>query len=218
MQERIEKHQKVCETNYFNNISSKKKSPKVKDSAITLRHKINLNYPNSKWQKQHIDMIKKLRIDDCSENYDEYITCQYCKRKFAPIPAEKHIEKCKDIINRPKPPPQKMSILPKIYEKNLSFVKEISENLYGKATSRNSSLSGINNKNLIEGGFTERVGSNESQAGEPQISIMRKINVKHLTEPRSKSIYKIVNTFCKCGELMPNRAIYCMMCGQCRYG
>ncbi|NWZ62605.1 ZC21C protein, partial [Acrocephalus arundinaceus] len=39
-----------------------------------------------------------------TENSD-YVACTYCGRKFAPRVAERHIPKCKDIKNRPPPPP-----------------------------------------------------------------------------------------------------------------
>ncbi|NXP25880.1 ZC21C protein, partial [Scytalopus superciliaris] len=40
------------------------------------------------------------------ENPD-YVACTYCGRQFAPRAAERHIPKCKDIKNRPPPPPQR---------------------------------------------------------------------------------------------------------------
>ena len=36
----------------------------------------------------------------------EFVQCQYCTRHFDPKAAERHIPICKDIVNKPKPPPQ----------------------------------------------------------------------------------------------------------------
>ncbi|NWH85432.1 ZC21C protein, partial [Aegithalos caudatus] len=41
-----------------------------------------------------------------TENPD-YVSCTYCGHKFAPQVAERHIPKCKNIKNRPPPPPQR---------------------------------------------------------------------------------------------------------------
>lgn len=34
-------------------------------------------------------------------NYDHYVECQYCGRKYAAEVAERHIPKCANIINKP---------------------------------------------------------------------------------------------------------------------
>ena len=41
-----------------------------------------------------------------SDPYASYVQCRYCGRKYNPEVAERHIPKCKDIINKPKPPPR----------------------------------------------------------------------------------------------------------------
>lgn len=39
-----------------------------------------------------------------SENRD-YVQCPHCARRFNQTAAERHIPKCKDTVNKPKPPP-----------------------------------------------------------------------------------------------------------------
>lgn len=212
--ERVGKHQQICEgvsrsKNYF----EKKRPAKVSEKMIRTKAQVRLDYPNSKWQKQHIDMIKKLRFDESTEEYEEYVNCPHCLRRFAPIPAEKHIPVCKDIINKPNPP-RYYNILPKIPEKKTKLLQKFIEN---RQTPRNSSFL-CNTSRANEGGHSDRVMVKEKTIQNHPISISKKIKIMHLSEPRSKSIYKIAPITCKCGEIMPNRAIYCMMCGNCKYG
>ena len=35
----------------------------------------------------------------------DYIQCPHCSRKFNATAGERHIPKCKDTVNKPKPPP-----------------------------------------------------------------------------------------------------------------
>lgn len=205
--ERIEKHQRICEKNFKKVEISKKVSPKPVKLAKGNRESVDFHYPQSKWQKQHNDLINKLRGDECSEDYEEYVNCIYCSRRFAPGPAEKHIEKCKNIIHKPKPPPTK--VLPMLKKRNNSFVREkYYIDFSGKGSPKE--------EGRILGGATDRT-VNDEVLQQSQITIMKKVKIKHLTEPRSKSIYKMSNPTCKCGEILPARALYCMMCGQCRY-
>lgn len=109
--ERIEKHQSACE------FSSKKRplfeivKKRVPNLYETIQKppskkgSLNLVYPNSKWQKQHLELIRNLRLEEDDSNYEDYIACPYCFRRFAPFSADKHIEICKNILNKPKPPP-----------------------------------------------------------------------------------------------------------------
>jgi hypothetical protein len=45
-----------------------------------------------------------LKAPEMVNENDDYVPCPYCQRKFAPGTAERHIPKCKNIFNRPKPP------------------------------------------------------------------------------------------------------------------
>jgi hypothetical protein len=36
---------------------------------------------------------------------EEYVFCPHCSRRYSSEVAERHIPKCRNIINRPKPPP-----------------------------------------------------------------------------------------------------------------
>lgn len=44
-----------------------------------------------------------------TQHYDDYVQCPYCGRKYNEEVANRHIPKCKDIINKPKPPPSKIN-------------------------------------------------------------------------------------------------------------
>lgn len=205
--ERIEKHQRICESNFKKAEISRKVSPKQVKVGKGNRDSGDFHYPQSKWQRQHNDLISKLRGDECSEDYEEYVNCMYCSRRFAPGPAEKHIEKCKNIIHKPKPPPTK--VLPMLKKRNNSFVRDkYYIDLSGKGSPKD--------EGKFLGGATDR-SVNDEVMQNSQITIMKKVKIKHLTEPRSKSIYKMTNSACKCGEILPARALYCMMCGLCRY-
>jgi hypothetical protein len=53
------------------------------------------------------DEIRQMADKIPSSNTDDLVPCPYCSRKFNPTTAERHIPKCKDTVNRPKPPPTK---------------------------------------------------------------------------------------------------------------
>lgn len=48
--------------------------------------------------------IKDVKSPDLLPDND-YVQCPHCFRKFAKFTAERHIPKCKNILNRPRPPP-----------------------------------------------------------------------------------------------------------------
>lgn len=113
--DRIQKHQSVCigPINEF----VEKPVPKVQK-----KRKVGVPL----WKKQHLDFINNVRyakkmtvvqkaggdirmIKPPVQHYDpasDYKQCPYCSRKFSEQVAERHIPNCKNIINKPKPPPR----------------------------------------------------------------------------------------------------------------
>lgn len=114
--DRINKHQSVC-IGPIKEIIVKpvvKVQKKKKTGAVPI------------WKKQHLDFINNVRyakkmqtvqakggdirkIQAPVQHYDissDYIQCPYCSRKYSQQVAERHIPSCKNIINKPKPPPK----------------------------------------------------------------------------------------------------------------
>lgn len=129
MQDRVHKHQLICE-----NLSRKRPTfdmtkkifPGLESevSAIKSKKKIKFSkeFEDKLWHKQHKDFINNMRfarkLVEVEEKgistvglkppvslVEDLIECPVCHRKFAPIPADRHIPRCKDIIHKPKPPP-----------------------------------------------------------------------------------------------------------------
>jgi len=48
--------------------------------------------------------IRSVPIVPTFEN-DDYVTCEFCHWKFAPLTAERHIPHCRNMVHRPRPPP-----------------------------------------------------------------------------------------------------------------
>lgn len=118
--DRVDKHQRVC-------LGPDKPAPKTQ--PISKPKKKSAGDPL--WKRQHMDFINSIRyarkvtsaqkqgIDvrtlapppqQFADPSDDYVQCPFCDRRYAPVVAERHIPKCKDIINKPKAPPQKASV------------------------------------------------------------------------------------------------------------
>jgi DNA-directed RNA polymerase subunit RPC12/RpoP len=113
--DRIQKHQSVCigPINEF-----------VEKPVPRVQKKRKVGVPL--WKKQHLDFINNVRyakkmtlvqkaggdirkIQPPVQHYDpasDYKQCPYCSRKFNQEVALRHIPNCKNIINKPKPPPK----------------------------------------------------------------------------------------------------------------
>ncbi|CAN0103526.1 unnamed protein product [Bubo scandiacus] len=74
------------------------------------KHEVSIQTPHQAWQVQQV-LSTGGKVSDLPplppiEN-GEYVACPYCRRRFAPQAAERHIPKCKTIKNRPPPPSQR---------------------------------------------------------------------------------------------------------------
>jgi hypothetical protein len=87
--------------------------------------------PKNNWREKHEDFIQAIRYAKKITNVEksggntnnlplpplslnpDYIQCPNCGRRFNQTAGSRHIPRCKDIINRPKPPPhlRKISLL-----------------------------------------------------------------------------------------------------------
>lgn len=98
-----------------------KKKSKVTKSET--KKKPNMSEKKAKWKREHEDLVKAIKMSRLIKKVQEsggditkipvvpsapnedYVECQYCYRRYSPGVADRHIPKCKDMINRPKPPP-----------------------------------------------------------------------------------------------------------------
>lgn len=119
--DRVAKHQKACKVN------SKPKKVKMFHKPITENEKKKMNkYKTSKWKQQHQELIDQIayikqmgvveknggNIRDMpppprSKN-DNLLACPYCNRKFNPESHEKHVNICKNVVNKPKAVPKNL--------------------------------------------------------------------------------------------------------------
>ena len=123
--DRIRRHEGVC-------LAGKRRKVRVFNSAkqrmsreaAAVRQSGRKDKPRTKWRQQHEEFIGSIRyarritraeaagVDPrllpapaVSSHTEDYVQCPFCDRRFSQNVAERHVPKCRDIINRPKPPP-----------------------------------------------------------------------------------------------------------------
>lgn len=123
--DRLRRHEGVC-------LAGKRRKVKVFHSekqrvsgeALAVRQAGRKGKPKSRWRRQHEEFLGAIRYarriaraqaagldirllpaPAVSSHTEDYVQCPFCDRRFSQNAAERHIPKCRDIINRPKPPP-----------------------------------------------------------------------------------------------------------------
>ncbi|KFM08512.1 Zinc finger C2HC domain-containing protein 1C, partial [Aptenodytes forsteri] len=130
---RLEKHMSVCgksqgsKRKVFDSSRARARGTELEQYQQRKSSERPQNKPprRNNWRQKHEVFIQTLRqarqvqqvlsrggkVSDLPplpsiENPD-YVACPYCRRRFAPQAAERHIPKCKTIKSRPPPPPQR---------------------------------------------------------------------------------------------------------------
>ena len=137
-EERVRKHEGVClagkpkKTRVFSSAKQRigRDAPRPQKRFYHREEK-----PKGKWRQEHQEFISSIRyarkvtnaqaagIDirtipapAVSSHTNDYVQCPFCDRRFAQNVAERHIPKCKDIVNKPKPPPARPPPLPTTHQ------------------------------------------------------------------------------------------------------
>jgi hypothetical protein len=130
MSDRLDKHEAACEKasrprpayDMRRKMFPHQEYDNIRSNSTCKRKEFKIIHPVTRWQKQHMDVLNNISFARKLDNleragldismlrpppklHEEYIQCPHCYRKYAPIAAERHIPKCKDIVHKPKPPP-----------------------------------------------------------------------------------------------------------------
>jgi len=213
---RLEKHEKACEF-----ASKKRPIYDIKRKRLPLldqsysrsvstskRAGLNPKYKDKKWHKHHEDFLNKLRfarkIEESKERgldtsnlkvpdllEEDYQQCPHCFRKFGPTQAEKHISNCKNVINKPRPPPSVIS-------DSSSMFPQIQKNSFGNPnTKRSSTNRNTNSLNVSE----IEVNSSTASLLKPECHPKKSIGLPRVSPtdsykklPRETPIQRSMNT------------------------
>jgi len=125
--ERVDLHQQICKQSHntsrkvFDSRRQRTQGTDLEPYARRGAYKNTVIVPKNRWREKHEEFIRSIRYAKQTQShvaaggkatdlpppppsdYSDYIQCPYCKRKFSPEAAERHIPKCQYIIsNKPK--------------------------------------------------------------------------------------------------------------------
>jgi len=130
--DRLERHEKACLRFQKGDATHAKKVAMADRKRIENERFVakEAKYKKSKWREQHRELVESMRysrkikaieqvggdirslgpapkVSGVEQNLTE---CPYCYRRFNPQSAEKHINICQNVINKPKPVPSRARI------------------------------------------------------------------------------------------------------------
>jgi predicted Zn-ribbon and HTH transcriptional regulator len=266
MADRILKHQLICENLARKRPTfdmTKKIFPGLESevtSSIKSKKKIKFSkeYEDKLWHKQHQDFINNMRfarklveveekgistmgLKPPASLVEDLIECPICHRKFAPIPADRHIPRCRDIIHKPKPPPLYREPSTKLPEIKKSKMKELllqhspvsegefsmtpnqSKQTFEKSPSPNTTLQKISltHDRMSDGRRSFKDSKLYTKCAHCrklvlQINLKNHLNAcKHISQNGIfHSQERVKNSKCpNCDYSLIPRAKFCMMCG-----
>eukprot|EP00906_Rhabdomonas_costata_P029733 RCo041997 len=127
--ERLPKHEAACaasrqkQRKVFNSQKARAKGTEMAGNQPSLKKEVAAAKPN--WRAKHQELQQAMQAARTvgkvlKEGGDlsalpppppaanpDYVPCPHCGRRFNAAAAERHIPKCKDTVNRPKPPPKR---------------------------------------------------------------------------------------------------------------
>lgn len=144
--DRIKKHLEICakaqaKGKKHEQAVAKANTKLEKQEKTAQKIKSSKASAGAKWKKQHEELVEAMKymrqVKQCEEqggdfskikppassNYDDYVECPYCSRKYNPDVAQRHIPKCKDIINKPAPVKKPSSLTNSPYKASPQQVK-----------------------------------------------------------------------------------------------
>lgn len=203
--DRIEKHQLACKNllkkrPLFDMM--KKRMPFLAETykkISTKRSTLNLIYPNSKWQQQHLELLRNLKGIEDKDHYEDLVKCAYCEGKFAQSNIEKHNRICKKFFKRIKKSRLNRRENTEIYMKRVKCltVKTPSENTLWRPVSVNQRSSDEKGPDKMDSVSFQDLDDIENPESPPKIRVLRSEFLEPIiSRSESKAINIIICPTC----------------------